>query len=38
MAIKIELPSVAAGMEEATLVRWVKVEGDQVSKLSLIHI
>lgn len=32
MAIKIELPSVAAGMEEATLVRWVKVEGDQVSK------
>lgn len=32
MAIKIELPSVAAGMEEATLVRWVKAEGDKVSK------
>ncbi|TDB04656.1 pyruvate dehydrogenase complex dihydrolipoamide acetyltransferase [Halomonas marinisediminis] len=32
MAIEIELPSVAAGMEEATLVRWVKVEGDKVSK------
>lgn len=32
MAIEIELPSVAAGMEEATLVRWVKAEGDQITR------
>ncbi|WP_163576837.1 pyruvate dehydrogenase complex dihydrolipoamide acetyltransferase [Halomonas faecis] len=32
MAIEIKLPSVAAGMEEATLVRWVKSEGESVAK------
>lgn len=32
MAIEIKLPSVAAGMEEATLVRWVKIEGETVTK------
>lgn len=32
MAIEIKLPSVAAGMEEATLVRWVKSEGESVTK------
>lgn len=32
MASEIELPSVAAGVEHATLVRWLKAEGDSVVK------
>ena len=32
MATEILMPSLAAGMEEATLMRWLKHEGDAVAK------
>ena len=32
MATEILMPSLAAGMEEATLMRWLKHEGDPVAK------
>ncbi|MER9140392.1 pyruvate dehydrogenase complex dihydrolipoamide acetyltransferase [Mesorhizobium sp. M0830] len=36
MALNITLPALSAGMEDAVIIRWLKVEGDMVSKGEVI--